>query len=407
MKIQMIGMDHSRAPVEIRERFSFTTAGAATAMEAVCALPGVEGCVLLSTCNRTEFWVSASGPLDLPRLLCSLKGLDPGEYGGYLVCRADGEAVEYLFALASGLRSMILGEDQILAQVKEALSRAREAQCCGSTLEVLFRHAVTGAKQVKSQLLLSTANASAAELAIDRMGKEGYDFAGKRCLVIGNGEMGKRSAAALMEKGAQVTVTVRQYRSGRVEVLPGCSRIDYGERYRCLPQCDVVVSATSSPNVTIRAEELEACGLDHDVLFLDFAVPRDVDPGVARLPHVTLYNIDRFSVPPSQELERQVREAESLLRQERERFEAWEACRDLIPRVEALGTYLAGEVDFRIRDVAKELPLSQEQDRVLTQAVESAAGKVLKKLMFAVRDHAGPEVLRQCLSAMEQVTRDA
>ena len=77
MKIQMIGMDHSRAPVEIRERFSFTTAGAATAMEAVCALPGVEGCVLLSTCNRTELWVSASGPLDLPRLLCSLKGLDP------------------------------------------------------------------------------------------------------------------------------------------------------------------------------------------------------------------------------------------------------------------------------------------------------------------------------------------
>ena len=116
-----------------------------------------------------------------------------------------------------------------------------------------------------------------------------------------------------------------------MEVLPGCGRIDYGERYRCLPQCDVVVSATSSPNVTIRAEELEACGLDHDVLFLDFAVPRDVDPGVARLPHVTLYNIDRFSVPPSQELERQVREAESLLRQERERFEAWEACRDLIP----------------------------------------------------------------------------
>ena len=368
MKIQMIGMDHSRAPVEIRERFSFTTAGAATAMEAVCALPGVEGCVLLSTCNRTELWVSASGPLDLPRLLCSLKGLDPGEYGGYLVCRADGEAVEYLFALASGLRSMILGEDQILAQVKEALSRAREAQCCGSTLEVLFRHAVTGAKQVKSQLLLSTANASAAELAIDRMGKD---------------------------------------RSGRVEVLPGCSRVDYGERYRCLPQCDVVVSATSSPNVTIRAEELEACGLDHDVLLLDFAVPRDVDPGVTRLPHVTLYNIDRFSVPPSQELERQVREAETLLRQERERFEAWEACRDLIPRVEALGTYLAGEVDFRVRDVVKELPLSQEQDRVLTQAVESAAGKVLKKLMFAVRDHAGPEALRQCLSAMEQVTRDA
>ena len=406
MKIQMIGMDHSRAPVEIRERFSFTTAGAEAAMKTVCATPGVEGFILLSTCNRTELWVSAKGPVALPGILCGLKGVDPADYREYLVCREEGEAVAYLFALASGLRSMILGEDQILAQVKDALSRAREAQCCGGTLEVLFRHAVTGAKRVKSQLLLSTANASAAELAIDRMWKEGYDFTGKRCLVIGNGEMGKRSASALLERGAQVTVTVRQYRSGRVEVLPGCSRIDYGQRYQCLPQCDVVVSATSSPNVTIRVEELKACSLGHDVLFLDFAVPRDIDPEAAQLPHVTLYNIDQFSVPPSQELERQVRQAEELLCQEQARFEAWEACRDLIPRVDALGTYLAGEVDFRIRDVVKELHLSQEQDRIFTRAVESATGKVLKKLMFAVRDNAGAEALRQCLSAMEQVTRD-
>ena len=100
------------------------------------------------------------------------------------------------------------------------------------------------------------------------------------------------------------------------------------------------------------------------------------------------------------------RQAEELLCQEQARFEAWEACRDLIPRVDALGTYLAGEVDFRIRDVVKELHLSQEQDRIFTRAVESATGKVLKKLMFAVRDNAGAEALRQCLSAMEQVTRD-
>ena len=147
-------------------------------------------------------------------------------------------------------------------------------------------------------------------------------------------------------------------------------------------------------------------GVTGALLFLDFAVPRDIDPEAAQLPHVTLYNIDQFSVPPSQELERQVRRAEELLCQEQARFEAWEACRDLIPRVDALGTYLAGEVDFRIRDVVKELHLSQEQDRILTRAVESATGKVLKKLMFAVRDNAGAEALRQCLSAMEQVTRD-
>ena len=167
-------------------------------------------------------------------------------------------------------------------------------------LEVLFRHAVTGAKRVKSQLLLSTANASAAELAMEQMQVQGYAFSGKRCLVIGNGEMGKRAAAALLAAGASVTVTVRQYRSGLVEVLPGCRRIDYGQRYEYLPSCDLVVSATSSPNVTIRAGGAGPVRADHDLLLLDFAVPRDIDPAVAALPHVTLYNIDRFSFPSSE-----------------------------------------------------------------------------------------------------------
>ena len=134
---------------------------------------------------------------------------------------------------------------------------------------MLFRHAVTGAKRVKSQLLLSTANASAAELAIDRMWKEGYDFAGKRCLVIGNGEMGKRSASALLGGGAQVTVTVRQYhRSGRVEECCPGAAASTAPAYQCLPQCDVVVSATSSPSVSSGRRAEKACGLGHDVLFL-------------------------------------------------------------------------------------------------------------------------------------------
>ena len=123
MKIQMIGMDHSRAPVEIRERFFLHHSRRPRPWRRYARYLGWRGCVLLSTCNRTELWVSASGPLDLPRLQCGLKGLDPGSMAATWCAGRTGEAVEYLFALASGLRSMILGEDQILAQVKEALSR--------------------------------------------------------------------------------------------------------------------------------------------------------------------------------------------------------------------------------------------------------------------------------------------
>ncbi|MEA4965433.1 MAG: glutamyl-tRNA reductase [Oscillospiraceae bacterium] len=407
MEIQMIGIDHSLAPVEIRERFSFTTTAAQQAMEEVFALPDVEGCVLLSTCNRTELWVDAAEMPGLPKLFCGLKGLPPEDYAPYLTVRRSDEAVQYLFELASGLHSRILGEDQVLAQVKTALARARELQCCGSVLEVLFRNAVTGAKRVKSELMLQTANASAAELAIQKLRAGGMDFRGKHCLVIGNGEMGRRAAAALLESGATVTVTVRQYRSGNVEVTPGCARIDYGERYRVLPGCEVVISATSSPNITLRRAEIEACGLSRDTLFLDFAVPRDIDPEVGLLPHATLYDIDWFSVPESEELRQELRETETLIREQKEKFMVWAQCRDLIPAVDELGGFLAEEAVWRTGGAVKALGLTADAQTKLTDAVSVSAGSVLKKLLFAVRDEAGAEVFRRCVEAMEGEIRHA
>ena len=125
MNIQMIGVDHTLAPVGIRERFVYQYGGGSG--DAVCLQAGAGGRLCpLTTCNRTELWLSAQGELELPELLCGLKGLNPAAYQPYLVCRRNREAVQYLFSLASGLKSMILGEDQILAQVKAALARARE-----------------------------------------------------------------------------------------------------------------------------------------------------------------------------------------------------------------------------------------------------------------------------------------
>ncbi|HIS67889.1 MAG TPA: glutamyl-tRNA reductase [Candidatus Gallacutalibacter stercoravium] len=406
MRIQMTGIDHNLAGVEVRERFSFTSAGAAKALLRIYSREDIAGCVLLSTCNRTELWASTLGdkPVDLLPLLCDCKDLPYQDYAPYFVHRQGQEAVRYLFELASGLRSRVLGEDQILTQVKEALAQSREAQCCGSVLEVLFRNAVTGAKKIKAELNLSTANASAAELAVAWLKQQGMPLAGKRCLVIGNGEMGKRTAAALLAQGADVTVTVRQYHSGVVEVLPGCRRIDYGKRYTVLPQCDLVVSATRSPNVTLRRDDVAACGLSQPTVFLDLAVPRDIDPGVAQLPLATLYGIDLFAAPESRELLKELQRARMLLQQQEEKFLAWYECRDLIPRVDKLGRYLAQETTARVAGDAQRLGITEEQRGALTQLLEASAGKVLKKLLFSVRDEAGAEVLRSCVEAMEQVT---
>ena len=153
---------------------------------------------------------------------------------------------------------------------------------------------MTGAKKVKTELILSTANASAVELAIKRLVDSGVDFTGKKCLVIGNGEMGKRAANALRALTEDVTVTVRQYRSGVVEIPKDCKRINYGERYNLIPECDIVVSATSSPNVTIRKEELVSCGVKPGTIFIDLAVPRDIEPEIREINGLTLYDIDDF-----------------------------------------------------------------------------------------------------------------
>lgn len=406
MSIQMAGIDHGLAPIPIREKFSFTKKAQAEALRELLGREGVNGCVVLSTCNRTELWIDGPEEWEAPleQWLCELKGLDWESYRRYLVSRSGVEAVSHLFRLTSGLKSMILGEDQILTQVREAWNQAREAESTDQVLEVLFRMALTVGKKVKSNLQMSTANTSAIEHAIGFLKQKGYDFSGKTCMVIGNGEMGKRSALALVEEGADVTVTVRQYRSGIVEIPQGCKRINYGERMALLPACDLVVSATSSPNTTIKYEDMAALALEGDMVLIDLAVPRDIEPEVQNLPHVTLYDIDHFPVcPQSKKLQDQLAMAESLLKEQQEEFVNWYECRDVIPKVQKVGQASAEDLVWRMGKTVKKLALSTEERSVLEAGTEEAAAKVIRRLLFALRDEGGGDLLRQCLSVWEKV----
>ena len=151
MSIGMLGIDHNLAPVDVRAVFSFTRKDAAAAMEALKKEAGVEGCIILSTCNRTEVWVSLPEDWEgsLLEEICRIKGVDSREFAPYFVKRQGEEAVSHLFHLTCGLKSMILAEDQIISQVRDAHALARECYCTDGVLEVLFRKAVTAAKRVK------------------------------------------------------------------------------------------------------------------------------------------------------------------------------------------------------------------------------------------------------------------
>lgn len=406
MSIQMIGIDHGRAPIPVRECFAFTKKACGETYEKLKEQPQVAGCIILSTCNRTEVWFDSAEEAALPlkQWLCKQKNLSVDEYEKYLVVRQGAEAVEHLLHMTSGLRSLIVGEDQVLSQVRDAWSLAREWEATDKVLDVLFRMAVTGAKQVKTHMQISTANTSAIEYAIRYLKEQDYSFRGKTCMVIGNGEMGKRTALALLAEGADVTVTVRQYRSGVVEIPEGCKRINYGDRLSFLPQCDLVASATSSPNMTLKFEDVSPVHPSRTQVYLDLAVPRDIDPKLAELPGVRLYDIDQFPAEMgSEELAACLAVAEEILKKQLDEFFTWYECRDMVPRVKKLGEIASSDLYWRMGKTLKKLQLTPESSVQLEAAVRDASEKVIQKLLFSLRDEVGTDEFRHALGVMEGV----
>ncbi len=406
MSICMIGIDHNRAAVDIRAVFSFTKKNAAAAMETFKNTEGILGCVILSTCNRMECWVSAEQDWDgsLCELLCRVKGVEPAQYETYFVERRDREAVNHLFYLTCGLKSQILGEDQILTQVKDALSLARENFSTDSVLEVLFRMAVTAGKKVKTDVSFSRANYTAMDSVVAMLAKRGIDLKSMSCLVIGNGEMGKLAAQALKAQDADVTVTVRQYRSGMVNIPVGCKRIDYGERMEMLPYCDIVVSATASPNYTITSELMEKTVWKKGVIFIDLAVPRDIEPGVRELAGLELYDIDDFKGSGMTEnYSESLQEAETVLQEQIREFYDWLEGRDLIPKIKDIQEKAVEDLNLRIHKILTHLPLEDTARADLQKSIDTAAGKVVGKMIYGLRDTMEKDVFLECVEGMGRV----
>lgn len=405
MGILMTGIDHSVAEIDIRTIFSFTKKGTAEALEQLKQVKGIDGCVLLSTCNRMELWISTNEAYDsdLYELLCRIREVDPERYRQYFRFRREKEAVHHLFRLAGGLESRILGEDQIVTQVGEALAFAREHYATDHVLETLFRQAVTAAKKIKTTVALSSSDQSVVHIAIQSLKQEGMSFAGKKCMVIGNGVMGKLAASLIRQEGAEVTVTVRQYRSGIVEIPRNCDRIDYGSRMELFGQCDYVVSATVSPNYTLTKELVEE-KLQKPVVMIDLAVPRDIDPRVRQLDQVKLYDIDCFREEArSEEQKRGILEAEICLREQMDEFFAWYECVDVIPMIQDLKLRIGEDLEPRLQRELRELPIDQECRQQLKEDIRAATARTMNKLLFGLRSGLDQATFRRCIDCLEKI----
>lgn len=226
-------------------------------------------------------------------------------------------------------------------------------------------------------------------------------------MVIGNGEMGKLAALALKEAGADVTVTVRQYRSGIVSIPKGCDRINYGDRMEFLPKCDLAVSATASPNYTLTRQLLEEEDIPGHMVLIDLAVPRDIEPSAGTLPNVTLYDIDSFKINTlSPKMQASMDKAGVILAEQQEEFYNWYDGHDLIPRIRDIKKEAVEDLNLRIMKILRKTPMEDADREKLLNAIDTAAAKVVNKMIFGLRDSLEQEAFKNCVEGLEQLYRE-
>lgn len=386
MTIVMSGLEHSLAPISLRERLSFTKQQTAAMVRTIRSFPSISGCVLISTCNRTELYLSCSEEVNPGELLCQAAGAEYAPYRDAFVTLSGKKAVEHLMEVAGGLRSRIFGEDQIISQVKGAIAIAREAGATDSILETLFRSAISAGKEIRAKVRLTSVPTSAASMAVALLKEKLGELKGKKALVIGNGEMGRLSASLLQQEKCQVSVTLRTYRHGETIVPPGCGVVPYDERFQHMEGCDILLSATTSPHYTVTVEQLNQIP-SLPAVMVDLAIPRDIQPEAGQLPGVSLYNIDDLG----SYLENRTvpQEVTDILRAQMENFTRWLNYKDCMTSVESLKQAIVNRLL-----TAKEL----NEDLTEAEIIELSVNKTVDLLVTGLAERITSENLMKCES---------
>jgi len=301
MHILVLGINHKTATLEIREKIAFAENHIRQAYDTLKKVHSVTQCIILSTCNRTEIYAVVEdlveGKNSLLSMLQEVKGVNPTEIETNLYYYFNREAVSHLFQVTAGLDSMILGETQILGQVKNAYEKAIENGMVNKVLHGLFQRTVSCAKKVQTETEINCNSLSISYTALDMIRKKLDHFEEMRVLVIGAGKMSHLTLQQLHSWGVKnIKVTSRTYqRAKKLAELFDAITIDFKNLKDLLPGVDLIVSSTGAPHLLIHKEEMAAVMKERNqkpIFIVDIAVPRDIDPEVAVLDNVFLYDMD-------------------------------------------------------------------------------------------------------------------
>ena len=348
MHLVLLGVSHKTAPVDLREKLDFSSRDVGAAVESLAARSSATESVVLSTCNRSEIYVASAEPErsrdELVAFLSDYHQFARDAFLPHLFTYEDTAAAHHLFRVAAGLDSLVIGEPQILGQVKEAFQAATERRCTGPLLSKTFHWAFGVGKRVRTETGLGEGAVSVSFAAVALARKIFGRLEGRRVLVIGAGEISALTAQHLRSHGvAEIAITNRTpaHADALASQVAGHA-VAWSEMPRAMARADIVVTATGSQRPIITRADVEAAtGRKRaDPLFIiDIAVPRDVDPVVSEIEQVFLYNVDDLQSIVQENLARrdgEIARAEGIVGEELARFTAWHRSRRAIPTVVAL-----------------------------------------------------------------------
>lgn len=394
MSMLVVGMSHQTAPVALLERLSMDDTVRNDTCEVLVSKPSLSEAMIVSTCNRLEVYTVTNsfhtGVQDVVKVLAGNSGVDEDELRGYLYVRYADAAAEHLLTVTAGLDSMVVGEQQIIGQVRTAYQLAAEQGAVGPRIHALAQSALHTGKRVHSETDIDEAGSSMVSFAFDQamMAMGAVDLKGKTALVLGAGAMSSLAATQAGRLGIDKLIIANRT-FDRAERLAGhaheagvhAEAIEFHRRTAVLDDVDVVISATGAQEFTLTKQDIPE---GHNLMIIDLSLPRDIDNAVAELDNVTLINIERLSdsldaadTEVAGGADPQVA-ARAIVREELEAYSSAQRVREIVPAVAALRRRAADVVECELGRLQQKSPdLTDEQIGDVSQALKRVVDKLL------------------------------
>lgn len=389
MHLTMVGLSHKTAPIEIREKLTFTANRQEEALALITSGPQVAEAVILSTCNRTEIYAvtaTSEGSGAVIDFLCDYHDLDRHDLVRYLYI-SDGEpVVRHLFRVVASLDSMIVGEAQILGQVKEAYDHAFSAGSCSRVFNKLFRQSFEVGKRVRTETEIGESAVSVSYAAVELARKVFDTLEGRTILVLGAGKMSELTAKHLVSQGVDTVLVANRTYERAVELAERFEgrAVLFDDLYDHVRHADILITSTAATHhVVTKAKVAEAMKGRHGrpLFVIDIAVPRDVEPEVNELADVFLYDIDDLSGVVEANLDermQEARKAEILIDEEMAAFERWLESMEVVPTVAAIRANAESMRQAELEKAIKRLAGLSDKD---VQTIDKLTSAIVSKML--------------------------